>query len=386
MNSLLQIDNITIILGAIILLIALIAPMMSPFLRVRLKKKEVDDATDESKLPPISVIITVHNEGECLEKNLPLFLNQDYPADFQIIVVHENGDSLTDDIVKRHVNEKHFYSTFIPDSSRYMSKKKLAITIGVKAAKHEWIVLTDATCHPMSDKWLRKIGEACNNNINMVIGLAKYTDEAKRYYQYERTRTACYLLHEEIHGHAFRTTSQNLAFRKSVFIKEEGFRGNLQYLREEYGFLVNKYAEGTNIATVTDPESWMIDEAPSHKTWINDHLFYINAKKSLKHSWRFNFLHRIDTIILHLKFIAILGTIAFAAITNRWILLAAAILALLIDVTISILITRKTFKFLEIKMPSLAALTYEKCEFWHNINNKIRYIATNKNEFTSHKL
>lgn len=267
-----------------------------------------------------------------------------------------------------------------------MSKMKLAVTIGVKAAKYERIILTDATCRPSNDKWLRRMGVACRNNPSMVFGLTKFAAETKRYYIYEHTRLSYYILREALHGRAFRTVSRNIAFRKSDFIKGEGFRGNLQYLREEYNFLIAKLAERNNIATTTDPESWLIEEAPSRKTWTNAHMSYLNAKKKLKHSWRFSFLHRTDTLAVHIIFIAILAAICFAAFTSRWILLAAAVVAWGLNILIRALIANKAFRFFDIKMPPLKAVIYEKGVFWHNISNKFCYIRTNKGEFTSHKL
>ncbi len=52
------------------------------------------------------------------------------------------------DFLKRTAAENpHLYYTYIPESSRYMSRKKLQITLGVKAAKYEWIILTEPNLH-----------------------------------------------------------------------------------------------------------------------------------------------------------------------------------------------------------------------------------------------
>ena len=107
------------------------------------EKNEIIDksAPNDKQLPtypPITIIFTPHDNAQELAKNLPLYLNQDYPADFQVIVVAPQNDHETSDVLKRFASNSHLYTTFIPESSRYMSKKKLAITLGVKAAKYDW--------------------------------------------------------------------------------------------------------------------------------------------------------------------------------------------------------------------------------------------------------
>lgn len=97
-------------------------------LEMRLKKETVLRET----LPPISIIITPHENARELEENLPLFLEQDYPSDFKVIVVAWKSDSDDEDVLKRYSSNPHLYTTYIPDSSRYMSRKKLAITLRLK--------------------------------------------------------------------------------------------------------------------------------------------------------------------------------------------------------------------------------------------------------------
>ena len=78
-----------------------------------------------------------------------MFLRQQYAADYQVIVVCQSTDGETQDFLKRTAAENpHLYYTYIPESSRYMTRKKLQITLGVKAAKHEWIILTEPNCRP----------------------------------------------------------------------------------------------------------------------------------------------------------------------------------------------------------------------------------------------
>ena len=105
-------------------------------------------------MPSVSIVITAHDNAAELRRNLPLVLAQQYPGNFQVIVVAEKGDSETENVLKLLSADKHLYYTLIPESSRYMSRKKLSITIGVKAAKSEWIMLVEPSCRPEAEHWL----------------------------------------------------------------------------------------------------------------------------------------------------------------------------------------------------------------------------------------
>ena len=138
----------TIIAGAAVVLLAILGSLINPFLRsLRLNKEEqsaegtTEDAAASQSLPPVTILITAHDNLPELERNLHTFLEQKYPADYQVVVVCQSSDGETIDFLKRQSSENpHLYYTFIPESSRYMSRKKLQITVGVKAAKYEWIL------------------------------------------------------------------------------------------------------------------------------------------------------------------------------------------------------------------------------------------------------
>ena len=120
-------DYTTIIISVVLLLIALLTSLINPFFRkVRIAEYGVPTSATESEetideeepaeeevvaiaesivsdeqqpnLPPITIILTPHDNAQELAKNLPLYLNQDYPADFQMIVVAPQNDHETSDV------------------------------------------------------------------------------------------------------------------------------------------------------------------------------------------------------------------------------------------------------------------------------------------------
>lgn len=102
------------------------------------------------ELPPVSVIICAREECENLRRNLKAVLEQDYPQ-FEVIVINDgNTDESEDYLTLLEEKYPHLYHSFVPDSSRYISRKKLAATLGVKASKYDWLVFTEANCCPQT--------------------------------------------------------------------------------------------------------------------------------------------------------------------------------------------------------------------------------------------
>ena len=199
-------NTTSLIICGILLLLAIIAPFVNPLFRKIILSEEADlssteDADNSSAndaygqhLPSVSIVITAHDNAAELRRNLPLVLAQQYPGNYQVIVVAEKGDSETEDVLKLLSADKHLYYTLIPESSRYMSRKKLSITIGVKAAQSEWIMLVEPSCRPESEHWLATMARNCNKDKDLVIGYSSYDDDAKMYQRFERMLTQCYSL------------------------------------------------------------------------------------------------------------------------------------------------------------------------------------------------
>ncbi len=413
------IDHITIIMSVVLLALALLASFINPFFRrTRPKKKDTagksqaafteetandgvilqdpttektqplhatKSAGEEKSLPPISIILTPDDDAEALSDNLSLYLEQDYPTDYQVIVVAPKKDKETEDILKQHAN-KRLYITFTPDSSRYMSKKKLAITLGVKASKYNWVLMADIFCKPQNDQWLKAMAMNIGEGDDLIIGNTLYDQETPHFRVFERFHKTLYLLREYYQNRAYRCETNALLFRKDMFLTEEGFRGNLKFIRGEYDFMVNKYAGKYAVRHADTPEATLIEPAPTEKMWRNKHLYYMESRKHLERSFRHRLLFNIDQCLLHLNYMAIIGASIFAGLTSRWLILGAAALSLIMTVCLKIHFFSKKQKEHGLEIPLSKALLFEIGIVWHNLKFMIAYKKADKYNFISHKL
>lgn len=396
MNSI-SIDNFTIISSLALLLLSIVTPMLNPFFRFRRKDcgPMAPGVSEPSPLPPLSLVLTPFDDAEGLAKHLPHILRQDYPAGLQVIVVVEQDDHRAEEIVssvhQAYLQEctstpAQLYVTHIPQSSRYVSRKKLAITLGIKAALHEWVVLTETSCCPASPHWLSTLGIHCNDATTLVVGYGCYDDETPAYRRFERLHTAFYLMREHRRGSSYRDNSRNLILRKSEFMNGDGYLGNLHLARGEFDFLVNKYGGQGNAVLATAEEGWMIEESPARKSWVNEHLYYLESRKFLLRSFRHRLLYNTDQSFLHLNLLLQLGGLVLGALCQNWVVLTAAVLSLLITMVFRYVLCRRALRSFGENMSALAAVCYEPTLLWHNIGYMLRYRRADKHDFTTHKL
>ena len=109
-------------------------------INLRSRKARREELHFTQELPPLSVIICAHEEVENLRRNLPAILEQDYPQ-FEVIVINDGEKSESEDYLTQLENRySNLYHSFVPDSSRYISRKKLAVTLGIRAARYDWLV------------------------------------------------------------------------------------------------------------------------------------------------------------------------------------------------------------------------------------------------------
>ena len=377
------ISTTTIIAGAVVVLLAVLGSLINPFLRsLRFQKT----GTAENQ-PPVSILITAHDNLAELERNLPMFLRQQYAADYQVIVVCQSTDGETQDFLKRTAAENpHLYYTYIPESSRYMSRKKLQITLGVKAAKHEWIILTEPNCRPSNDKWLQTMARQCQDPNHLVLGYVALDEETKSVRRFDSIRKAYYVLRRAQQTYGYRSHMPNVAFRKSDFMKEQGYQGNLEYVRGEYDFLVNKYALCGDTATELDCDAWLIREAPSNKSWHNVHLYLQASRKSLERAGSMRTLMFFDHLMPHLSLIATLAVAAYSILMKNWILTGCAGFSFLLLFIVRMLIANKAIKHFDDGIAMFKLPFFEYGIIWRNLATKLRYWRADKNDFTSHKL
>lgn len=381
------IDNLSIIACLIIVLLTATSLFANPFVRKIQNEGEADPRlVDEQHLPNVTILVLANNNAQALDAHLPLLLTQDYPAAYEVVVVGEQGDLNVETVVKQFSQNKHLYATYIPPRSLFMSKKKLAVALGVKAAHYDWVLLLDSNCHPVSDAWLKSMASHMDIDANLVIGYSNYDEETKSYYRFDRLRNDCYLLRCAQRSIAYRANGVNIAFRKSEFIKDDGYRGNLHLVNGEYDFIVNKYARTDSARIAIDEDAWIREEKPTPKSWHDRNICYANVRKYLERSFGIRALYNVDMTMMHLNYIVLVLAIVAASILQNWIVLAVASLALILTLVLRSMAAVKVYRQYGEHIACWKTVFFELYIVWHSLATNIRYAKSDKRDFSTHKL
>ncbi|MBQ9076504.1 MAG: glycosyltransferase [Muribaculaceae bacterium] len=266
----------------ILLLSASIVPVLFLLVFYRKRVSSINRYTNtpvreqDSELPPVSVIIYSNNDADYLSAMLPEVLTQEYPAPMEVIVVNDGSCETTKDIVE-HLAASHsnLYLTFTPDEARNLSRKKLALTIGIKAARHDIVVITNANTRITSGKWLSLIARHFTEGKDIVIGYgAPCPDNDSRPHRrlraFDMSVDAVTYLSAAIAGKPYRGNGCNLAYRRKLFFDNKGFSRSLNLHFGDDDIFINEIANGTNTAVELSREAQVTclyhDPATAHRT------------------------------------------------------------------------------------------------------------------------
>jgi len=198
---------------------------------------------------PVSVIICARNEAENLSNFLPAVLKQDYP-DYEVIVVNDCSEDNSYEILGKYLMQyPHLKISTVNKDPKFTHNKKFAQFIGIKAAKNEILLFTDADCQPESDKWLEGMTSHFDDKITFVLGYGGYRAEKgllNKYIRYDSMTIAMQYLGMAIRGIPYMGVGRNLAYRRSAFFANKGFGAHTNLASGDDDLFVNTNASGLN--------------------------------------------------------------------------------------------------------------------------------------------
>ncbi len=233
---------------------------------------------DAAELPRISIIVPCFNAARALETSIPKILQQDYP-DFQIILVNENSEDDTADVIKRLAqSDPRVRHTYVPDTSRSIEPRKLALTLGIKAARSEWVVIADPDAQPVSRSWLRTLATRCTEAADTVLSLCLVrANDVEPYAALRRASYECLAEHLRLaaavrRGNSVGWVPANVCMRKSWFLANDGFTDSLTLPFGEETLLLAAHATRERTAVCLDRVAALTLPAPDRRALVMEHV------------------------------------------------------------------------------------------------------------------
>lgn len=278
--------------------------------------------------PSVSVIICASNEAEHLRQTLPLILEQDYP-NFEVIVVNVGSTDDTDELLSQFkARYEHLYYSYTPQDTRYLSQRKLALTIGIKAAKNERLLFTEAFCEPVSPHWIKSM---MNAGQEVVIGYCRYNHKrglADRLIAYDNLLRGLRYLSSTLVHHPYAGDGRNLSYPRKLFFQHKGFSSSLYLNRGDDDLFINEIANSKNTQASLNTESHTtMARYDSLKLWFERKASLIATQQYYK-GYQVG-TYRFDTAFYYLFNIAAILTVIVGILNHQPLLIAAGALQLL---------------------------------------------------------
>lgn len=225
----------------------------------RLPSVYANQASDKP-LPKISVIVYAPSWLETIPKYLEELLRQDYP-DFEVIVVFSASAEATATLTEELAAATNLSFTFIPPGSLNLSRRKLALTIGMKAAKGDVAVFTSSNCHIPSCRWLSEMAAPFRNpEVALSLGychhdFSELSSAGRRFRTMDATLTDCSWIDRALAGKPFRGDAANMAIRRDTFFANKGFARTISLHCGEDDLFVREIARPGNTAVAISADS-----------------------------------------------------------------------------------------------------------------------------------
>ena len=219
---------------------------------------------EHSQQHPVSVIICARDEAARLVTHLPGALVQTYPSTHEVIVVNHNSQDdtrfLLDEFKKTF---KGLHIVNLEHEAIGIPGKKYPLSMGIKEARHEIVLLTDADCFPASEFWMQKMQDGYDKGIEVVLGYSPYKKGPgilNKIIRFDTFHTALQYLSYALAGIPYMGVGRNLSYKKDVFLRNKGFSAINHVPGGDDDLFINKVANKENTAIVVDPDTFTVSE------------------------------------------------------------------------------------------------------------------------------
>lgn len=293
---------------------------------------------------PISVVICARNESNNLRRYLPSILEQDYP-NFEVIVINDGSTDESEEVLSAFEEKyPHLYHSFTPEGARYISRKKLALMLGIKASKHDWLLFTEANCQPASKQWLQLMARNFTPRTQVVLGYSGY--ERGKGWRHKRISfdslfNSLRYLGFALIGKPYMGVGRNMAYRKELFFKLKGYSMHLNLQRGEDDLFINQIANEENTRVETDPNAVIrMQPIERYKDWKEEKMSYLATSSYFHGSQRY--LLGFETCSRLLFYATFGGAIVLGILNQHWMVAGIGFVLALIRIGVQGFVINKT--------------------------------------------
>lgn len=335
-------------------------------------------------LPSVSIIVYAHDEeAASVLELLPLLLKQHYPH-YEIIVVNDGAAfEVLNAISLMECEHDNLYLTSVPETVYNVSRKKLGITLGIKAAKGDVVLLTEAHCRPVGQEWIASMVRNFTPDVDVVLGYTRMNKSGARrgvgFYLYDRMIFVLRYMACAVMRRPFMGMSGNMAYRRDTFFANKGFSSTLNLHYGDDDLLINEIADRKNtrieLSDASIVESYYDNNA---KAWSEMRMRYGFTARYMRKSPKGLFL--LEGVLHYLFWIVVALVIVFS-MSNIVACVSAAVIALCYWV-LTVVVFHKACRTLGERFMVFLVPLFQLIRPFYALYNRLEARIYNKSNFT----
>jgi cellulose synthase/poly-beta-1,6-N-acetylglucosamine synthase-like glycosyltransferase len=240
----------------------------------------------------ISLIICARDEAANLAKNLPGVLLQKYNSTHEILVVNDNSFDDTKYLLEELSKEFKILQVIeLTQEAKMIPGKKFPLSIGIKSAKYEILLLTDADCVPASENWINSMQACYDDDTEIVLGYGAYFKKQgilNKLIRWETFHSAIQYMSYALAGKTYMGVGRNLSYKKELFYRHKGFTAHNNIPGGDDDLFINMAATKTNVKINIDKDSFTLSEpANSFEQWKKQKNRHYTTSKYYKPKHKF---------------------------------------------------------------------------------------------------
>lgn len=209
---------------------------------------------------PVSVVVVVGDDMDFINEGLALLLEQDYP-EYEVVVVNDRPEleETRDRLKELQASHERLYVTTIRKDPVFAHTYKLAITVGVKAARYNNILFLDSDSYPKTDRWLWYMAKGFLGEGEKVVvgynGIRRRKGFANRYIRCCNVYSSMRMFNRAIRGRAYKAAMSNFGFTQRLFFGHKGFCEHLRLNTGYNDLFIQKIRTRDNTAVILNPKA-----------------------------------------------------------------------------------------------------------------------------------
>jgi len=337
-------------------------------------------------LPSVSIIISIIKSNNDFIRYLTEILEQNYP-EFEVIVVtdeiYDSEMEILENLKKQYPN---LYSTHVPKETRNVSRKKLALTLGIKASKYDKLLFTEPDSYVRSDLWIFSMARHFSDEKSIILGCSAVENAEnipQKYVVYDYFISNLQMISLAVMNHPYAGNGRNMAYSKQHFIEQRGFVKHRLLQKGEDDLFINEITTCENTVVDLTPQSMILTEMKDFRDWKRYKVDKMLTKSFYKRGpvafWRFENFTRL---VFFITFIACI-IYGFPYKTMPDLLITGTALFCLITRFISqYIVINKTLEKLELEKFNITIFLFDIIQPFINLYFYIYRLFKEKENYT----